>query len=132
MFFLFYLPIKKEKLYFSSELYNKTFYSRKFIPFCDKLECLSLWVTSIHMFVVEARNQPKEWSHLGKIWPCSKYGTRIEVKDSDKHPSLLQCGINYDRKMFYRIDPWYLIYYFLSLTLLLEVIGIKTFCPRLQ
>jgi len=30
----------------------------------------------------------------------------VEVTNGDKHPSLLQYGINYSRKQFYVLGPW--------------------------
>ncbi len=58
---------------------------------------------------------------------CLKYCTWVEVTDSDKHSSLLQCRFNYDRNMFYNTSPdethffslflYFFISFFLSLLL---------------
>ncbi len=70
-----------------------------------------MFVTSVHfhpglVFVGKVKSLPLEWSPEGGTTLVGsslahKYKTRVEVKGSGKHSSLLQCGNNYCRKRFY-------------------------------
>ncbi len=64
------------------------------------------------MFVGKARAYPSEahlrFSTLGQAPGLThKYKTRLERLDRDKRSSLLRTLVNYGRKKFYSIEPWF-------------------------
>ncbi len=84
----------------------------QFIPFRNKLECLSLFVNLFlrHIFAGKVRSVPVKWSPIrGSTRVATllffKYQTRLEVTERGKQSSLLQYEINCDRKKFYSSGP---------------------------
>ncbi len=69
----------------------------QFTYFCNTLECLSLASLSIHVFQVLH-------SKVGSC-PYTQTLDSAEIKHLEKHPSLLQEFLNYDRKKFFRARP---------------------------
>jgi hypothetical protein len=65
------------------------------------------------IFVGKVRSLPLECSplqgytfHLGRFQPCLNILDHAEETDSDKYSILLQWGINYSSRMFYKTGQW--------------------------